>query len=204
MDKAMRVMWRMKRKAEQKQLNRDALALMRVDWFDERYRMLGAMAYRFVKGWIMANLVWVFVVGSFLLFWLILAPERLYAEFGSVTSTGFMQLSTGLKTLLTEFSYRDAVAIGALWMGMSSWIHYLKRIKQLRAADERFKSCSVNAAVFPSTAEEQQAWGRLQDVYAGEKGEKLAQAIRDNTNASVVFCGDSINTDTRNMNEEKQ
>lgn len=65
MDKAMRDMWRMKHKAVQKQLNREAWALVRDDWHHARYLQFGVLTSCFVKGWLLAMMMLLLGLGGF-------------------------------------------------------------------------------------------------------------------------------------------
>lgn len=181
MDKAMRAMWRMKHKAVQKQLNREAWTLVRDDWHHTRFFLFGVMASRLVKGWLLAMMTLFLALGGGLFVLFFLVPERFYAEFIALDLAGFMQLRAALKTLLVDFSYQYAPAFGVLWMVMSVWHRYVDRAQSLRAAAGRMASSPL-------------ADNRSRALYAGEQGEALAQSIRDNTQAKVVFAEGSKHT----------
>ncbi|CAI2152911.1 hypothetical protein [Serratia marcescens] len=143
MDKAMRDMWRMKHKAVQKQLNREAWALVRDDWHHARYLQFGVLTRRFVNGWLLAMMMLLLGLGGILLVLFFLEPERFYTEFTALDLAGFMQLRAALKTLLVDFSYQYAPAFGGLWMVMSVWHRYVDRAQSVRTAAGRLGSSSI-------------------------------------------------------------
>lgn len=157
MDKAEKHTLRKKHKESQRRLNREALALMREDWLNERYRMLCAMVYRFSKWWLFAVLLVVFGMGTILLASLVLTPDSLHAEFDSMGQGGVKQLSDVVSRILVEYLYLHAVCIGVVLMVLSIWAHYIERAKRLRSAADRLNCGHVDANAFPSTAEERQA-----------------------------------------------
>ncbi|HIE6455512.1 TPA: hypothetical protein ACXJEC_004777 [Serratia marcescens] len=71
MVKAMRAMWRMKRKAEQKQLNRLAFGVLRTLWAESPWQVITLLALRSVVSWLVIwGLLFACLGWMLLCFWL--------------------------------------------------------------------------------------------------------------------------------------
>lgn len=126
MNKAMREMWRMKRKAEQKQLNRLAFGVLRNRWAESPWRVIVQLALRSVISWLV---IWGCIFAG--LGWMLLCSwlPSFGAFYDALTAIGredFVRQSQQFATLLGDFSRFPTVLLAVVMGAASVWSSCMK------------------------------------------------------------------------------
>jgi hypothetical protein len=143
MDKAMRVIWRMERKAEQKQLNRLAFGVLRARWAESPWRVIALFALRSAASWLV---IWGVMFAGFgwilFCYWL---PS--FGEFyDALAATGredFVRQSQQFATLLGDFSRFPTVLLSVFLGAGAVWSSCMK-IARLEQRDRGCKTLREN------------------------------------------------------------
>lgn len=126
MDKAMRVMWRMKRKAEQKQLNRLAFGVLRARWAESPWRVITLFALRSVVSWLVIWGVLFAGLGWMLLCYWLPSFGAFYDALAAIGREDFVRQSQQFATILGKFSRFPTVTLAVVLGAASMWSSCMK------------------------------------------------------------------------------
>jgi len=167
MDKAMREMWRMKRKAEQKQLNRLALGVLRTRWAESPWRVFVLFIMNSVVSWLVIWGVLFAGLGWMLLCHWLPSFGEFYDGFAAIGREDFVRQSQQFATILGNFSSFPTVLLAVFLGAASMWSSCMKSARR-----EQREPAYRNGSAFGTEAER----------------ERMARALLENTQFIVTYA----------------
>lgn len=126
MNKVMREMWRMKRKAEQKQLNRLAFGVLRARWAESPWRVVVLFIMNSVVSWLVIWGVLFAGLGWMLLCYWLPSFGAFYDALSAIGREEFIRQSQQFATILGNFSRFPTVMLAVVMGAASVWSSCMK------------------------------------------------------------------------------
>lgn len=121
MNKTMRVMWRMKLKAEQKQLNRLAFGVLRARWAESPWRVITLFIMNSVISWLVIWGVLFAGLGWMLLCHWLPSFGAFYDAFVAIGREGFVRQSQQFSSFLGKSGCIQTVLLALFFGAISIW-----------------------------------------------------------------------------------